>query len=158
AAQVTDTQTKFSMLCVAEKGTGFNWRNNDWVQTDYKPYTYVLTKVEPQEWDCASQKVSQQISPVSEARGESHGCYQLKEVGDKEALSDLCEERWNKTNSGYALLDVICEGLANYRAEVDGHFSLTRTYGIFFSGEKRDSMLLQIGKCSLLTGTPDIKA
>src|SRR5262245_62085585 len=82
AAQVTDTQTKFSMLCVAEKGTGFNWRNNDWVQTDYKPYTYVLTKVEPQEWDCASQKVSQQISPVSEARGESHGCYQLKEVGD----------------------------------------------------------------------------
>jgi hypothetical protein len=36
------------MLCIAEKGTGFNWKNNDWVLTNYKPYSYVLTKVEPE--------------------------------------------------------------------------------------------------------------
>ena len=40
AAQITDTQTKFSMLCVADKGTGFNWKDNDWVQTNYVPYSY----------------------------------------------------------------------------------------------------------------------
>ena len=27
AAQITDTQTRFSMLCVTERGTGFDWQN-----------------------------------------------------------------------------------------------------------------------------------
>ena len=78
AAQITDIQTRFSMLCVAEKGTGFNWKNNDWVQTNYVPYSYILTKVEPdptkpEELGC--HVVSQQISPVG-FMGESRSCYE----------------------------------------------------------------------------------
>jgi hypothetical protein len=33
-AEITDSQKPFSMLCVAEKGTGFDWRNGDWFQAN----------------------------------------------------------------------------------------------------------------------------
>jgi hypothetical protein len=58
---------------------------------------------------------------------ESLGCYELKEVGEKDAPADVCKERWHKIESGYVLLEVNCLGFANYRAEVDGPFVLTRT-------------------------------
>jgi hypothetical protein len=84
--------------------------------------------------------------------GKSWGCYELKEIGQKEekVLTDGCIERWDRRNEGYVLKDVICEGFSHYRAEIDGPFVLTRAYGIFTSGEQRDSMVLQIGKCSSL--------
>jgi hypothetical protein len=66
AAQITDTQTMFSMLCLAEKGTGFDWQNNDWVLSNYKPYSYIVTKVEPKrdDWSCTQQNISEPMSPV----------------------------------------------------------------------------------------------
>ena len=71
AAQITDTRTKFSMRCVAEKGTGYDWKNNDWVLSNYKPYSYVLTKVEPR--TCFTGGVSQQISPDGNFMGQIEG-------------------------------------------------------------------------------------
>ena len=75
AAEITDTQTKFSMLCVAEKATGFDWQGNEWVQKNYLTYSYILTKVEPAKpdgtpFDCHV-SVSQQISPLSDSIGGS---------------------------------------------------------------------------------------
>ena len=137
AAQITDMQTKFSMLCVAEKGTGFNWERNDWVQSNYKPYSYIVTKVGPQGYAVIVRICRSQFHPLSTPWAKSLGCYELKEVGEKDTPANLCKERWNKTESGYVLLDVNCLGFTNYRAEVDGPFVLTRTYGIFFSGEQR---------------------
>jgi hypothetical protein len=160
ATQITDMQTKFSMLCVAEKGTGFDWKDNDWVQTNYLPYSYIVTKEEPAKPDDpfgCHVSVSQQISPaLGGLQGESIGCYQLKEIGEKDGLAYRCREVWNKTDNGYVLDNVSCEALfEKYKAELDGPFVRTLTYGLFFRTEKRDSVMLQIGKCSLLPGTPD---
>jgi hypothetical protein len=51
-AEITDSQKPFSMLCVAEKAIGFDWQNNDWVQSNYKQNTYVLTKLDGQDKRC----------------------------------------------------------------------------------------------------------
>lgn len=95
AAQITDTQTKFSMLCIAEKGTGFDWKNNDWVISSYRPNSYIVTKVEPDNFLCRLPSVSQPITPLvgipNEA--ESKGCYELKEIGQKYAAAYACRER-----------------------------------------------------------------
>ena len=86
AAQITDPQSKFSLLCVAEQGTGFNWQNSDWVQSRYRSNSYILTKVEPfcfkVEQHCSSDSQSISDSDVW-GRGESHGCYELREIGQK---------------------------------------------------------------------------
>ena len=145
---------------VAEKGTGFVWEKNDWVQTNFQAQPYVL-KLEPDNkictlfWGVGAAYFSQPITPDGAGGGSSKGCYELKEVGRKNShdVPNTCDERWSNPNgTGYVLRDVICRGFADFRAEVDGRFVLTRTYGLWNEGEQRDAMMLLFGECSLVNG------
>jgi hypothetical protein len=44
-AQVTKPSTLFTELCVTEHSTGFDWVGDEWKQTSYRPYTYVIRKL-----------------------------------------------------------------------------------------------------------------
>ena len=76
-SEITDSSKPFSMLCVPKKGTGFDWKNNDWQQATYKPSTYVLSKLGG---DAAKEKCWTQI--LSEGRGyfRSHRFRHLKRL------------------------------------------------------------------------------
>ena len=132
------------MLCVAEKGTGFEWKNNDWVQAMYEPYAYILSKLD-RDKDCSSVRSTERenfarpINPVSSWQGKSAGCYRLKEVGEKEGgIGYSCDKSWKRRDEGYVLHYVKCDGGLNYyMAAVDGPFALTRTYSIFWDRKER---------------------
>ena len=150
----------FSMLCVAKKGTGFDWKNNDWQQATYKPSTYVLSKLGG---DAAKEKCWPQIlsegvdisDPI--ASGTSRGCYIIKELGEseKDVLGDVCTEHWDERGKGPVLNKVSCSFNYEVRARVDGPFVLTRTNAIFATEDRfRTSVSLEIGKCSLFEAKP----
>lgn len=161
SAEITDQGKSFSMLCVAEKGTGFNWDKNDWQQANYKPYTYVISKLvgDDSESKCFTrlrgENVAALITPTGDTSGRSKGCYVLKEIGEAVTLGNVCTEFWDKRGASYLLKEVTCTGgFEEYRARVDGPFVVTRTYAVFATVDPRDSVILQIGKCSLLQGSP----
>lgn len=158
-AETTDAQKPFSMLCVAEQGTGFNWKNDDWVQTSYKLETYIINKLDGQDrmcWFVGGERGEFSRPVVRDDLGKggySKGCYLLKEIGKKSGtlVADRCQESWIDKNGELVLGTIFCEGtFFDYKAQIDGAFILTRTYGVLMRGKQKDSVTLQIGKCSLL--------
>jgi hypothetical protein len=153
-AEITDAQRLFSLMCLTEEATGFDWENDAWVTKRFAPTNYVLTKHGTEDKDCQWEgRFSYSITPppLGGDLGESTGGYVLKPVGDKDNITNftVCKERWKKDGSVFVLQDITCLGWANIRAEPDGPFVLTRTYGAFVP--EHDSLVLQIGKCSLVS-------
>jgi hypothetical protein len=157
-SEITDSSKPFSMLCVPKKGTGFDWKNNDWQQATYKPSTYVLSKLggDAAKEKCWTQILSEGVDisdPI--ASGTSRGCYIIKELGEseKDVLGDVCTEHWDERGKGPVLNEVSCSFNYEVRARVDGPFVLTRTNAIFATEDRfRTSVSLEIGKCSLFEG------
>jgi len=157
-SEITDSSKPFSMLCVPKKGTGFDWKNNDWQQASYKPSTYVLSKLggDAAKEKCWTQILSEGVDisdPI--ASGTSRGCYIIKELGEseKDVLGDVCTEHWEERRKGPVLNEVSCRFNYEVRARVDGPFVLTRTNAIFATEDRfRTSVSLEIGKCSLFEG------
>ena len=97
SAEITDSRP-FSLRCVEEKSTGFNWVNKEWVQTNFKPSSYILSKLEPTSEPC--EDFQNELSPSIERHTsmKTTGCYMLKQVGEKDSLGDVCRESWMEKN------------------------------------------------------------
>jgi hypothetical protein len=157
-AEITDSQTPFSMLCVAEQATGFNWKNDNWVRSNYNPENYIINKLNGRDRRCTEDERGEFSRPVvrdeSGKDAGSAGCYVLRQMGKKGSSwepADRCEENWTDRNGQLVLTAIFCKGLwVDYKAHIDGAFILTRTYGVLMSGEQKDSVTLEIGKCSLV--------
>jgi hypothetical protein len=159
-AEITNSQTPFSMLCVAEQATGFNWKNDEWVRSSYKPETYIISKLNAKDQRCwfVGGEHGDFSRPIvrdkSGKRGGSKGCYVIRQMGKKASTwepADRCEESWAGNNGNLVLATIFCEGtFVDYKTHIDGAFILTRTYGALLKGEEKDSVTLEIGKCSLV--------
>ena len=160
SAEITDPHKLFSMLCVAEKGTGFVWEKNDWVQTNFQAQPYVLNKLEPDNkictlfWGVGAAYFSQPITPDGVGGGSSKGCYELKEVGRKNShdVPNTCDERWSNPNgTGYVLRDESVEALpiSGQKLTVASSSQERMDFGMRASNE---TPWLLFGKCSLVNG------
>ena len=43
-ADITSVDERFTLLCQADKITGFKWRNGEWIQTNWKPDMTIIKK------------------------------------------------------------------------------------------------------------------
>jgi hypothetical protein len=149
AEPVTDQNTLFSMLCVVEESTGFNWSGTSWTTTTFKPQNYIVSKLaRATKPYCEESLWNERLK--SEHVDARFGCYVLKDVGDERGIPRVCRELW--VGGALRTIDCTIGGFESYRAMLDGPFVYTRMYApLFLKDEKRkDSVVISIGKCSVL--------
>ena len=85
----------FKTLCIGEKSTGFNWRNNEWNSTRFKPEKYFIEKLKPERsartllcWSDAQEKKRHESNDMAL----DWGCYNVHEGMNRAALAVNFEE------------------------------------------------------------------
>lgn len=138
AMTITDQSKTFAMVCVTDRGTGFNWKDGDWQHSNYRSYTYIFRRLES----------SQCGSPSLRQNNLRQGCYAFALTGE-DLEPQICSEYWDTTGT---LDHIFCNGLFGRRVDVSAQlqrFAVTATDSVFsLSNQRRDSAYIFIGKCS----------
>jgi hypothetical protein len=150
----------FKTLCIGEKSTGFNWRNNEWNFTRFKPEKYFIEKLKPERsartllcWSEAKEKTRYESADSTS----DWGCYSVRE-GEQDLgpphLAYLCLEDWKTVNGSFVLQTVSCEGGDKIHFKPDGNFDAVHWSG--YNGElaeksnDKDSLSITVGRCSII--------
>lgn len=144
----------FKSVCVTDMETGFNWKSNRWIQTNFRAGSqYIVQKINPALFESkplsdrpASCKYTQPQTWLSWTM--VSGCYLIKEMGTQKsvAMAEPCDEHFI---SG-SLHKIQCRDITFMP---DGGFiGLPPRTSINpnAKGEYNDSLVLSIGKCSKL--------
>jgi len=123
-SEITNVDEKFTLLCVDEKSTGFNWKKGDWHQTNFitgqkyiikkhdKPLSsnspgYVRNSTENRLCAFNQRESREWTTSVSQ-----DGCYSIKEFGKETRMVDytICREDWSKDQqSKLSLKEIFCK-------------------------------------------------
>ena len=143
-------ETPFSMICIADPGKtlGFNWINGDWKPTQFKPATYVINRVDRKL--CHDQQ-PRDPRPLASNVTLPQACYDFKAMGQQGFGPRSCYEFWPGM-PGKDLKQIVCDSPEEVRAVVDGPFVMAWTSPVTTEqeGDNKGSVVLTIGKCSLL--------
>lgn len=143
-----------TVLCVEEGSTGFNWRNGDWVQTNYHLDQFIMKDVseDPELGTFCSPE-----PPVEDEYGVIKGkrCFNQADVGEEPGVFGTSHCRVYYKPDMTTVRTVYCEGgYAEINFEAPGEFVLTRTYsapdGAMTKSDQRDSLVISVGKCSVI--------
>ena len=134
-AQITDPEQTFSLLCVSDQGTGFNWENGEWRQRNYAPNSYVFRKHKLS--DCVGRPQN------------DHACYSFTLVGE-DTSPTFCREYWRLFHSVQEVERVVCDKFINFEVGVPlKRFVVTSTYPVFATNDDlKDYVYVMMGKCS----------
>jgi hypothetical protein len=143
--------SSYSLLCQGDQATGFDWRANNWVQTNFIPEQRILARRVDN--DCLT-------APEEDANYDTfvirHVCLNERKVGDPyyKYVSQWCIEyynwrgaRWDRT--------IDCKGsdiIGTYAP--DGLFQRSSLHSDVSSTGRngaKDSLTVEVGRCSLLT-------
>lgn len=144
-------------VCAENESIGFNWRDGQWVKTNFKGDTYSVRKVDRSLYKDSKTKQSNQTmfcDAEKEAKVNQrfdggiemkYSCYSITELGSKPWLLSygMCLETFK-----YGSLEsVTCSDSRNFAFSVDGQF--IKAPGSLNVGNvnKKDSMALSVGTC-----------
>jgi hypothetical protein len=143
----------FRTLCVGDKSTGFNWRNNDWEFARFKPEKYIIEKLKIERdtmtllcWSEAQDKRRYE----TKENASDHGCYNVRKVGTEmsPARSELCIEEWKGKNGQLFLEAVSCKDV---HFKPNGYFHMVGlSADLDDKSSYKDSMDINVGKCSVI--------
>lgn len=140
-------------LCVETHSTGFNWTNNQWVETTYTLDQYVVQDVSDN--DDLRGVICSAEDPVTSAYGSvsANRCFNASMVGEQATVAGTTSCRVYYESDGTTITTVSCSGgFIDYSFIPTGEFVLSRTYAVpeFNPGDRRDSLVLSVGKCSVI--------
>lgn len=143
-----------TVLCVEEGSTGFNWRNGDWVQTNYHLDQFIMKDVSE---DPELGKFCSVEPPTEDDYGIVKGtrCFNQTEVGDEPSPFGSSHCRVYYKPDMKTVRTVYCEGgYAEVNFQAPGEFVSTRTYSApdveMGAADSRDSLVISVGKCSVI--------
>lgn len=140
-------------LCVETNSTGFNWANGQWIETTYTLDQYVIQDVSANDdlrgFFCTAE------APVTSAYGSvsADRCFNASMVGEQATVAGTASCRVYYESDGTTIISVSCSGgFIDYSFIPTGEFVLSRTYAVpeFNPGDRRDSLVLSVGKCSVI--------
>jgi hypothetical protein len=153
SAEIRDGSTTFSLICKAEHSIGFNYVSNSWQKVNFKPSTYIVTKLDPvaNKDECCLYQANQRspepelFSPDSLEKfpdqmkdimkhASGYGCYRLKELGGSQISPFMagCSESWYGVKGNAYLKHVDCENFVpTFAFDFDGAFAATYTLPVF---------------------------
>jgi hypothetical protein len=147
---------KFTLLCVTEKSNGFDWKDKDWFHTKFKGGgRYIIKKLDygDESYGCSINKKG------DEKYGDTllfkDSCYGFKKFGVEEKASpNTCRELWNidKDNDALTINRIMCDTISHgdWRLKPNGWFHRAVINEHLIKTVKKDSMYIDIGKCSTL--------
>jgi hypothetical protein len=146
----------YKTLCIGEKSTGFDWRNNQWNFTRFKPEKYFIEKLKPERsaqtllcWSDAQEKKRHETNDMAL----DWGCYSIRE-GDEQGRagpSHLCLEEWKAVNRSLVLQGVSCDEI---KFKPNGNFEAVQWSGgeaaLAEKSNYKDSLSITVGRCSII--------
>ena len=152
-------QERFSSICIEKEGTGFNWKNGEWVNTNFVSNTYVARKIFPDELQadhnpdgCAEMLRKKPFG--SNGWASVQACYHFGELGE-DGVSFWCWENYEQKaedNNTLALSRVDCNFFGiDISFEPDGPFIYSSTHAIVTRHPEdnyKDSLKISHGLCS----------
>lgn len=146
----------YSVLCIEEQSTGFNWENMRWVRKNFNGQTLIISRVPSEKYMSEKTKAAEFMlckdksgdNSVYEKISLIHACYTMVQVGNKPNFLDsqMCVETWE----GNSLKRVSCEDhMSKFAFEPAGGFIKQPWHMDVRSTEtSKDSLALGVGKCS----------
>ena len=161
-ADITSENDRFTLLCQADKITGFQWRNGEWQFTKYKPVMTIIKKhndeksAEDDDW--VREDAVNLTCAYRQSKGSKNACYSIKPIGEEVGRMDYvsCTEWWKADNSGVnKLKEVNCKSSfleGKWDFQINGEFIATKgPYDLSESDDGgKDDVYIQVGKCSLM--------
>lgn len=143
-----------TVLCVENSSAGFNWREGEWVNAEYKPEQYIVQDVTG---DPVLGEYCQPTPPKAGMYGVVTGtrCFNQSTVGEEKSVFATTSCRIVYKPDMTTIKTAYCEGgYAEIKFEPTGEFVMTRTYAAPDSEHtavaQRDSLVLSVGKCSVV--------
>ena len=141
----------FKTLCIGEKSTGFDWRNNEWNFTRFRPEKYFIEKLKPERsartalcWSDAQEKKRYESNDMAL----DYGCYNVHEGDDHAGPAHLCLEDWKSVNGGLVLQGVSCDQI---KFKPNGNFNAVQWSDDFAEkSHYKDSLSITEGRCSII--------
>lgn len=146
----------YSVLCVEEQATGFNWENMRWVRKNFNGQTLVVSRVPTEKYMNDKNKALEFMLCKDKSADDTtldktafvHACYTMVQVGNKPNFLDsqMCVETWE----GNRLKQVNCDNHSSkFAFEPAGGFIKQPWHMDVRSNESsKDSLSLGVGKCS----------
>ena len=136
-------------LCKEKDSTGYNWKNREWVKTNYKPEELIIRKIPYKDID-KSEPYMNACADIDNKKN-IYRCYSVKSFGEEDSWSNnrLCREQ----SYDNKLLSVVCEFWwgTTTRFLPNGLFVRTHLIPDLDSEiDKKDSMMLSHGLCGTI--------
>lgn len=146
----------FSVLCIEDHSTGYNWRDGKWTPANYNTDQLLITDVsdDPELAGANCIAEDQVVSPWGSVSAKR--CFNLAAIGEPRSSSGTSRcTAWYDKDDTDKIDSVSCEGAwEDYTFTPNGEFIMSRTYSAPLSlptdAENRDSLVLAIGKCSVV--------
>ena len=152
-------------LCIADDGTGFNWRNGGWVQTRFITPKYIVTKVEiPASWEQAEADDNEWAYFSCNSNDEEYindtfmaynACLKVQRIGDEWPAYHQCTEYHSKMDNGLAkwIVSFACnrQRTGTFFMKPNGHFHMSIMHGDLApepEDDYKDSLVIYVGKCA----------
>jgi len=141
---------EYTILCAAEKATGFNWKNGDWVARHFNPIKRLVVK-----------SPKNRCSPSGEMATDPFSddvyidvCLNVREFGKtyKRISSEICTENYKKKSGMWETLIYCTHWPLALRPDGQYHYSqITDDLSDKPENDYKDSMYVEVGKCSMIT-------
>lgn len=152
---VSSQASALTVLCVETSSTGFIWKDGDWRQSNFTSDQYLIEDVGG-DATLGAHCTPEPIRKDSSGSRSAKLCLNIEQVGNTRTFlrTTLCSVNYSKIDDNIS--SVWCNGaVENYSFEPTGRFVLSRTYSALINAPSsdfpRDSLVLSIGKCSLVT-------
>lgn len=151
ASTPANLAASYSLICEGEQAVGFDWRNGEWMRTNFKADTYVF--------DVRKENLCFKMEAGDE---KTYGgvrfravCGNVRDLGSQHVpiLSNVCHERYS-TVAGDAPISIECtRGRQYFAASPDGRFQMSTMHASVGNRPKddyKDSILVTVGRCTMM--------
>ncbi len=157
AQPVFGSKAGYSVICVEEKSTGFNWENKNWVQANFKPETYIVSRVPADKYRTLVEARANNVYLCEDNSSEYqkyekiefiNACYSVTKIGQQPTFLDtnMCSELWESKK----LISVHCnKHSSKLTFRPTGNF-IKQPWHTDLSSDvpNKDSLTLSVGKCT----------
>ena len=157
AQPVFGSKAGYSVICVEEKSTGFNWQNKSWVQANFKEETYIVSRIPVEKYRTFVEARANDVYLCDDRSNENskyektefiNECYSVTRIGQKPTVldSNMCSEVWESKR----LVSVHCNKHSSKLIfQPTGNFIKQPWHSDLLSDEQnKDSLALSVGKCT----------
>lgn len=146
----------FSSLCISEGATGFNWKNGDWHQVNFKNEKWVVKKISKEKEKCGHLDIVIFLFKSGDVSYSEQFCYSVKQFNSEYEFQTKCYE-WYRDN-GYGTVKIQRKNCTreNFYFKPNGRFQTAKVDSMLGDEpndkwpDYADSLSLHHGYCSKL--------